>query len=61
MATVSYTIIYYVFLSQALSPNIKVYAAEPKNADDCAQSLEAGKLLPMTSPPQTVADALRLV
>ena len=38
-----------------------MYAAEPANADDCAQSLEAGNLLPMTSPPQTIADALRLV
>ena len=38
-----------------------MYAAEPANADDCARSLEAGKLLPMTSPPQTIADALRLV
>ena len=47
------------FYSQALKPDIKVYAAEPKNADDCARSIAAGRLIPNASPPQTVADALR--
>lgn len=50
-----------LFLSQAINPNIKVFAAEPENTGDCSRSLEAGKLLPMSSPPQTIADALRYV
>ena len=36
-----------------------IVAAEPKNADDTAQSFAAGKRLSNASPPVTVADALR--
>lgn len=39
------------------NPNLKVYASEPKGADDAYQSLKAGKLIPQTNP-QTIADGL---
>ena len=46
---------------QSIKPNVKVVAAEPENANDIAQSFAAGKRTPNTSPPKTVADALKYV
>ena len=48
------------FLSvQSISPKIKMVASEPKNADDCARSLAAGKRLANETPPDTICDALK--
>jgi serine racemase len=45
--------------AKSIKPGIKVVAAEPKNADDIAQSFAAGRRIVNESPPTTVADALR--
>jgi len=42
----------------ALSPNSKVIGAEPKEADDAAQSFHAGRIIP-SQDPHTIADGLR--
>ncbi|XP_002736011.2 serine racemase-like [Saccoglossus kowalevskii] len=42
-----------------IKPDIKIYAAEPINADDCAKSLAAGHIIPLPGPPDTIADGLR--
>lgn len=47
------------FSSQALRPSVKVYAAEPLNADDCYQSKLKGELTPNTYPPETIADGVK--
>lgn len=47
------------FSSQALKPSVKVYAAEPLNADDCYQSKMKGELTPNLHPPETIADGVR--
>jgi threonine dehydratase len=39
------------------SPNIRVFAAEPKGADDAARSMAAKKLIPQTGP-DTICDGL---
>ncbi|XP_072496071.1 serine racemase isoform X2 [Notamacropus eugenii] len=44
---------------KALRPEVKVYAAEPCNADDCFQSKVKGELTPNPSPPVTIADGLK--
>ena len=44
--------------SQALKPSIRLIGSEPKNADDCARSLAAGRIIPNASPPVTIADSL---
>ncbi|XP_021093759.1 serine racemase isoform X3 [Heterocephalus glaber] len=44
---------------KALKPTVKVYAAEPLNADDCYQSKLKGELTPNTYPPETVADGVK--
>ncbi|XP_078058921.1 serine racemase-like isoform X2 [Mustelus asterias] len=44
---------------KAQRPQVKIYAAEPENADDCYRSKQAGRLTPNTSPPVTVADAVK--
>jgi threonine dehydratase len=41
-----------------LSPDTKIIAGEPLNADDAYQSLKAGKIIPQTNP-NTIADGLR--
>ena len=41
-----------------LSPNTKVYAGEPANADDAYQSFRSGKLQPVDKP-NTIADGLK--
>ncbi|XP_030656012.1 serine racemase isoform X2 [Nomascus leucogenys] len=44
---------------KALKPSVKVYAAEPSNADDCYQSKLKGKLMPNLYPPETIADGVK--
>ncbi|XP_049638560.1 serine racemase isoform X1 [Suncus etruscus] len=44
---------------KALRPSVKVYAAEPLNADDCYQSKLKGELTPNTYPPETIADGVK--
>ncbi|XP_058973239.2 serine racemase-like isoform X2 [Pocillopora verrucosa] len=44
---------------KALKPDIKIYAAEPANADDCAKSFAANERIPLQGPPSTIADGLR--
>ena len=41
----------------ALDPRIRVIAAEPRNADDAWQSLQAGRIIPALNP-RTIADGL---
>ncbi|MGP1397689.1 MAG: beta-hydroxyaspartate dehydratase BhcB [Inquilinaceae bacterium] len=43
----------------ALSPNTRIYAAEPKNADDAYRSFHAGHIIEDDAP-QTVADGLKV-
>jgi threonine dehydratase len=43
----------------AVSPATLVVAAEPELADDAAESLKAGRLVPASRPGTTVADGLR--
>ena len=42
-----------------LAPGIRIYAAEPSNADDAARSLKAGKII-ADDAPKTVADGLKV-
>lgn len=42
-----------------LAPNIKIYAAEPLNADDAARSFKAGHII-ADDAPDTVADGLKV-
>ncbi|XP_037665167.1 serine racemase [Choloepus didactylus] len=44
---------------KALRPSVKVYAAEPLNADDCYQSKMKGELTPNPYPPETIADGVK--
>ncbi|XP_054250527.1 serine racemase [Indicator indicator] len=44
---------------KALRPDVKVFAAEPRNADDCYQSKLRGELTPNLHPPETIADAVK--
>ncbi|MBO0696141.1 MAG: pyridoxal-phosphate dependent enzyme, partial [Verrucomicrobia bacterium] len=44
--------------AKSMRPNIKVIAAEPKNADDAAQSFRAGRVI-QTEKKFTIADGLR--
>ncbi len=41
-----------------LNPSVRLYGAEPENADDARQSLEAGRLIPVGAA-NTIADGLR--
>jgi threonine dehydratase/serine racemase len=43
--------------AQGIKPGIRVFAAEPKGADDAARSKASGALIPQVNP-QTVADGL---
>ncbi|MBB5514132.1 threonine dehydratase [Rubricella aquisinus] len=45
--------------TQELSPNTKIIAAEPKNADDVYRSFHAGEMIEDDSP-QTIADGLKV-
>ncbi|XP_028400304.1 serine racemase-like [Dendronephthya gigantea] len=40
-------------------PDVKIFAAEPLNADDCAQSLAANERIVLPGPNDTIADGLR--
>ncbi|CAM4678941.1 unnamed protein product [Caretta caretta] len=44
---------------KALRPDIRVYAAEPCNADDCYRSKVTGELTPNLHPPDTIADGVK--
>lgn len=44
--------------AKSINPEIQVFGVEPKGADDAAQSLAAGRIIPCTSP-NTIADGLR--
>ncbi|XP_057237560.1 serine racemase, partial [Malurus melanocephalus] len=44
---------------KALRPDVKVFAAEPCNVDDCYQSKVRGELTPNTHPRDTIADAVK--
>ncbi|XP_068126189.1 serine racemase [Hyperolius riggenbachi] len=44
---------------KAVKPNVRIYAAEPLNADDCYQSKVKGVLTPNAQPPTTIADAVK--
>jgi threonine dehydratase len=43
---------------KSINPQIRVFGVEPKGADDAAQSLAAGRIIPCASP-NTIADGLR--
>jgi threonine dehydratase/serine racemase len=43
---------------RAVSAKTRIFAAEPKGADDAARSFAAGRLIPQTDP-RTIADGLR--
>lgn len=45
--------------AKSLKPEIKIFAAEPLNADDCAKSFAAKKRVPLSGPPDTIADGLK--
>lgn len=45
--------------AQLFDPQICVFGAEPKNANDAAQSYRAGKIIRFNEPPQTIADGTR--
>lgn len=42
-----------------VAPKIRIYAAEPKNADDACRSFKAGRII-ADDAPQTVADGLKV-
>lgn len=44
--------------AKAINPSIRILAAEPKGADDSAQSKAAGKIITLPST-NTIADGLR--
>jgi threonine dehydratase len=44
-------------VAAARSPSVRLFGAEPEGADDAAQSLAAGELIPQTSP-DTICDGL---
>lgn len=43
----------------AIAPDVRVYAAEPKQADDAARSFRAGRII-ADDAPETVADGLKV-
>jgi threonine dehydratase len=43
--------------ARAINPDIKVYGAEPSNADDAFRSFRSGKIIPSDNP-HTIADGL---
>jgi serine racemase len=45
--------------AKALKPSIRIFAAEPLAANDCAESIQAGERRLLKGTPQTVADGLR--
>lgn len=45
--------------AQKFDPSIQVYGAEPKSANDAAQSLRKGKIVALKDTPKTIADGVR--
>ena len=45
--------------AKGLNPRIRIFAAEPMSADDCARSLASGRRIPLDAAPKTVADGLK--
>lgn len=45
--------------AKAVNPHIRIYAAEPQEADDAFQSLTSGERIPLADTSTTVADGLR--
>ncbi len=43
----------------SIAPDVKIYAAEPKNADDACRSLKAGHII-ADDAPNTIADGLKV-
>ncbi|MCA9667019.1 MAG: pyridoxal-phosphate dependent enzyme [Myxococcales bacterium] len=43
--------------ARARAPHVRLFAAEPRGADDCARSMARGELVPQTAP-DTIADGL---
>lgn len=48
-----------ILAARYLDPTIEVYLGEPQNADDAYQSLQAGKIIPVSNP-DTIADGLKV-
>ncbi len=48
-----------VITARAMAPSPAVFGAEPARADDTARSFEAGRRVPLTATPDTIADGLR--
>ncbi|KAM4699425.1 serine racemase [Discoglossus pictus] len=44
---------------KAIKPEVRIYAAEPLNADDCYRSKISGVLTPNLQPPVTIADSVK--
>ncbi|XP_077336716.1 serine racemase isoform X2 [Lithobates pipiens] len=44
---------------KTIKPDVRIYAAEPLNADDCYRSKVNGVLTPNPKPPTTIADAVK--
>ena len=44
-----------------LKPSIRVYAAEPENANDCYLSKINGRITPLPEPPITIADGVKVM
>ncbi|XP_072285262.1 serine racemase [Pyxicephalus adspersus] len=44
---------------KTIKPDVRIYAAEPLNADDCYRSKVNGVLTPNPQPPTTIADAVK--
>ena len=47
-------------VAKGVNSHIKVFAAEPVNADECAKSFAAKRRMPNAVPPQTIADGLKM-
>ncbi|KAE8622244.1 hypothetical protein XENTR_v10005158 [Xenopus tropicalis] len=45
--------------AKAIKPEVKIFAAEPLNADDCYRSKINGQLTPNLKPPTTIADSVK--
>jgi threonine dehydratase len=45
--------------AKAVRPELRIYAAEPRDADDAYRSIRAGARIPLTAPTLTVCDGLR--
>ena len=46
--------------ARGINPSIKMFAAEPLNADDCSRSFAAKRRLANPKPPDTIADGLKM-